>query len=275
MKTVYKNLAFIISLLFTLSIIGLAYYLFIFPERIANETHVISLMQVPELRPVMEELYIFVGISVFLGFVSTLLHLFNRNNGDESNVVYIEKFKEKKNNAKTDQKDKEESENIDVELLDIDESIKKETDQKKKAEKLLSMLANKIEASQAAIYLADKLDGKNVISLFAAYAFVLPESQTVSYEFGEGLAGQVAKEQKLINISDIPDGYIKILSGLGESNPAHLVLCPIKTNDKLYGVVEFASFKKMSKREEHLIKNAMDLLVKDMAKKQPKDKSKD
>ena len=275
MKTVYKNLAFIISLLFTLSIIGLAYYLFIFPERIANQTHVISLMQIPELRPVMEELYIFVGISVFLGFISTLLHLFNRNNSDESNVVYIEKFKEKKNNSRTDKIGKEDSDSVDIELKEIESAIQKENDQKKKAEKLLSMLAKKIEASQAAIYLADKVAGKNIISLFASYAFVLPESQTVSYEFGEGLAGQVAKQQKLINISDIPDGYIKILSGLGASNPAHLILCPIKINDKLYGVVEFASFKKMSSREEYLIKNAMDLLVKGLDKKQPKEKLKE
>src|SRR5690554_4460781 len=96
MKTLYKKLAVVTSLLFTLSIIGLSYYLFVFPERVANKTHIISLSEVSVLKPVLDELYIFVGISILLGFVSILLHLFNSNGQDESNVVYIEKFKEKR-----------------------------------------------------------------------------------------------------------------------------------------------------------------------------------
>ena len=269
MKALYKNLALITSLLFTLSIIGLAYYLFIFPERIANETHLISLMEVPELKPVLDELYIFSGVSILLGFISILLHLFNKNNDDESNVVYIEKFKEKK-----DSKDatNEQDSDVDEELQEINSKIKKEPDNKLKAEKILSYLADQLEASQAAIYLAGKKDNKNVITLFASFAFVLPESQTVSYEFGEGLAGQVAKEQKLINISDIPEGYIKILSGLGESNPAHLILCPIMKDKKLIVVAEIASFKAFNKSHEVLVEKSLSLLANDLDKGQQKEK---
>jgi putative methionine-R-sulfoxide reductase with GAF domain len=273
MKALYKNLALIISLLFTLSIIGLAYYLFIFPERIANQTHLISLMDIPALKPVLDELYIFTGVSVLLGFLSILLHLFTRNNEDDSNVVYIEKFKEKKESkGKNEGLDQEAG--VDEELKEINTSIKKEPNNKLKAEKLLSYLANQLEASQAALYIAEKKDNKNIISLFASYAFVLPESQTVSYEFGEGLAGQVAKEQKLINISDIPKGYIKILSGLGEANPAHLILCPIMKDKKLLGVAEIASFKAFKKTHETLVEKSLDLLANDLEKGQKEEKEK-
>lgn len=270
MKILYKNLALITSLLYTLSIIGLAYYLFIFPERIANQTHLISLMEVPELKPVLDELYIFSGISILLGFVSIILHLFNKNNDEESNVVYIEKFKEKKDSKETSDEDSDG--NVDEELKEINSKIKKEADNKLKAEKILSYLADQLEASQGAIYITDKKDNKNIITLFASYAFVLPESQTVSYEFGEGLAGQVAKEQKLINISDIPEGYIKILSGLGESNPAHLILCPIMKDKKLIGVAEIASFKAFNKSDEVLVEKSLALLASDLEKGQQKEK---
>lgn len=273
MKALYKNLALITSLLFTMSIIGLAYYLFIFPERIANQTHLISLMEVPELKPVLDELYIFSGISILLGFISILLHLFNKNNDDDSNIVYIEKFKEKKE-SKGKQDQSNQDADVDDELKEINASLKKEHDNKSKAEKLLSYLADQLEASQAAIYVADKKESKNIISLFAAYAFVLPESQTVSYEFGEGLAGQVAKEQKLINISDIPKGYIKILSGLGEANPAHLILCPIMKDQKLLGVAEIASFKAFKKTHETLVEKSLALLANDLDKGQQKEKEK-
>lgn len=265
MKTLYKKLALVTSLLFTLSIIGLSYYLFVFPERIANKTHLISLLDISELKPVLDELYIFVGISILLGFVSILLHLFNRNNQDESNVVYIEKFKEKRESDHTKQGQNEDH-NLDEELNDISAELKKEPDTKLKAEKLLSYLAKELEASQAAIYIAGKEDTKNVIRLFASYAFVLPESQTVSYEYGEGLAGQTAKEQKLINISDIPAGYIKILSGLGESDPASLILCPIMKDKKLLGVAEIASFKAFTNNHEKLVEKSLALLVNDFEK---------
>lgn len=261
MKALYKNLALILSLIFTLSIIGLAYYLYLFPERIANETHVISLLDIKELNPVLSELYLFTGITFLLGFSAILILIFTKNNDSENNVVYIEKFKE----SKKDQKDTVHKDAttiaIETELNEISEAVKKEKDPKKKSELLLSLLAKKLESSQAAVYKAGKSDGKNIISLFASYAFVLPESQTISYEFGEGLAGQVAKEQKLVNVSDVPKGYISILSGLGEAKPAYLVICPIKKGDELVGVAEMASFKEFTKHDENLIKQAFEMIA--------------
>ncbi len=261
MKELYKNLALILSLIFTLSIIGLAYYLYLFPERLANETHVISLMDVKELSPVLSELYILTGIVFVLGFSAILLLIFTKSNGSDNNVVYIEKFKE----SKKDQNDSKQKDAttiaLETELSEIIAAVEKEKDAKKKAELLLSLLSKKLESSQAAVYKAGKAEGKNIISLFASYAFVLPESQTISYEFGEGLAGQVAKEKRLINISDVPEGYISILSGLGESKPAHLVICPIQKEDQLVGVAEIASFKAFSKHDEKLIAKAFEMIA--------------
>ena len=260
MKAVYKNLVVILSLLFTLSIFGFAYYLYIFPERVANLTHVISLADTDLLSPVMSELYIFSLISLGLGFAVVLLSVFRNNDSNENNVVYIEKFKDKKGQKEgsgaQDKKEEEKDEDIVAMQLEVD----KESNPKKKAEKLLSLVANKIEASQASYYVAEKVEGKNMITLFAAYAFVLPESQSLSYEFGEGLAGQVAKEKKLVNISDVPEGYITILSGLGESKPAHLLISPVLDGEKLHGVVEIASFKEISKKQEKFIQEAIKIL---------------
>ncbi len=261
MKAVYKNLALILSLIFTLSIIGLAYYLYIFPERIANETSLISLMDIPQLQPVLTELYIFCGLSLAIGFAALLLFIFSRTSNDDSNVVYIEKFKDKEKNQSEGKQTDDKATAIDVELEEITTAVEKEEDAHKKADLLLSMLAKKLEASQGAIYKAGKEENRNIISLHASYAFVLPESQTVSYEFGEGLAGQVAKEQKLVNISDVPKGYISILSGLGEAKPAHLIICPIKKDNQLLGVAEIASFKKFTTHDEKLVESAVHLLA--------------
>ncbi|MBK6263658.1 GAF domain-containing protein [Marivirga sp. S37H4] len=267
MKAVYKNLALILSLIFTLSIIGLAYYLYIFPERIANQTSLISLMDVSELKPVLTELYLFCGASLALGFTAILFLIFAKNSENDSNIVYIEKFKDKKKDKGNGANSEDNESIVDDELVDISKAIGQEKDVKKQAELLLSLLAKKLEASQGAIYKAGKEEKKNIISLFASYAFVLPESQTISYEFGEGLAGQVAKEKKLINISDVPKGYINILSGLGEAKPSYLIICPIMKDSQLLGVAEIASFKKFSTHDEKLVESAVHLLAGSLIKK--------
>jgi len=274
MKVIYKNLVVVLSLLFTLSLIGLAYYLFIFPERVANLTHIIGLDETSRLAPVMKELYIFSGISLGLGFAAILFSLFSRNGDSESNVVYIEKFKDKKeqgDKASDAESDKEET---DTDVIAIKDKLKFEKDAKKKAEFALSEIANKIEASQGSVYQAVKEDGKNIITLFASYAFVLPESQTLSYEFGEGLAGQVAKEKKMVVVDEIPEGYINILSGLGESKPASLAICPIMKDEVLVGVAEIASFKEISKAQQIFIQKVLQLLS-DALQQPKKEKAKE
>jgi hypothetical protein len=122
-----------------------------------------------------------------------------------------------------------------------------------KYEKVLSRLCMKIDASQGLVYSVKKEKNKRYIELYATFAYNLPESDTMKYEFGEGLAGQVAKEGKKINIKDIPKGYITIISGLGASSPNHLAILPIKENGEVVKVVEIASFNEISNADENLI----------------------
>ena len=43
------------------------------------------------------------------------------------------------------------------------------------------------------------------------------------------------------------DEYIKIVSGMGEANPNALLVVPLIMEEKVYGVIEIASFKKFEK----------------------------
>lgn len=271
MNAFYRKFSYVISLCFMVGIIAIIYYLFIFPQRIIELTQLIDYTQVEELWPAMSELYLIVGSILGLGVIALIMNLLKKNEGEGSNVVYIEKFKEKKKSKTETGEDAQEK----VESA-LEEKIIAETqgitDKKILAEKALSLICNEIEACQAALYLSDKKDSKNIISLHASYAFVLPESQQLTYEFGEGLAGQVAKEKKMVYISDIPDGYIKILSGLGTSSPNFLLIVPLVHGDALVGVAEIASFTMMKKKTQQHIQETMNWLAEQLGKSEKKKK---
>jgi GAF domain-containing protein len=116
--------------------------------------------------------------------------------------------------------------------------------------KLLSLLAKVKEISQGAFFISDTKDGKPVIKFLTGFATPDPENTTDIFELGEGFPGQAAKDGNLINISDIPQGYLSIESGLGKSSPVSLLIVPIKLDNKVLAVIELASFHKFTADDE-------------------------
>ncbi len=106
---------------------------------------------------------------------------------------------------------------------------------------IINFIVKYLDAQIGAIYLVDK--EMTELKLTASYAFSSRKGDNYKVKFGEGLVGQAAFEKELISISEVPDDYIRIKSGLGETVPQNIVVIPIVFEKKLVGVIEIGSIK--------------------------------
>ncbi len=101
-----------------------------------------------------------------------------------------------------------------------------------------------VAAHHGAFYVAEDMgeEAETQLRLIATYGY--KERKTVSNRFkvGESIIGQAALERKSIVITQAPDDYIKISSGLGESAPTSIIAFPVLFEETVMAVIELASF---------------------------------
>lgn len=85
------------------------------------------------------------------------------------------------------------------------------------------------------------------LELKSCYAYDKRKFFEKRIEINEGLVGRCAQEAETIYLTEIPEGYISIASGLGEKSPTCLILVPLKLNDEVFGVIEMASLEIIEK----------------------------
>lgn len=115
-----------------------------------------------------------------------------------------------------------------------------------------------LKASVGGIFMADENpdDPKRPsYSLISAFAYDRKRIFNKKYEHSEGLVGACAAERDIIVLTEIPDNYIEITSGLGDANPNSIILAPlVNDNDEVLGVIEVASLQRFETHEIEFVK---------------------
>lgn len=116
---------------------------------------------------------------------------------------------------------------------------------------LIKALVKYLDALQGGVFLTSE-DNHDQLHLISAFAFDRKKYLERTLRTGEGLVGTCALEMKTINLTDVPEDYTLIRSGLGDAPPNNILIVPVKYEKNLVGVLELASMRKFNETEVSL-----------------------
>jgi PAS domain S-box-containing protein len=115
---------------------------------------------------------------------------------------------------------------------------------------VLAEIVSYMKANQGSIFtLEQEGTSDEHLKLMSSRAWNRKKFLEKRIEMGQGLVGQAAIEKSTIYMTDVPEDYIVITSGLGESNPRSIIIVPLKNEERVVGILEMASFKKFESFE--------------------------
>jgi HAMP domain-containing protein/CheY-like chemotaxis protein/signal transduction histidine kinase len=114
---------------------------------------------------------------------------------------------------------------------------------------IMSELTPLVGAQHGAFFMMESPDGEGddfELRLLSSYGYKQRKNVPTRFKIGEGLVGQSALELKPILITQAPDDYVRITSGLGEAAPVNVIVLPVLFEEQVLAVVELGSFQRFS-----------------------------
>ncbi len=126
----------------------------------------------------------------------------------------------------------------------LNEKIRGEKDLPTTATNIITYLCEYLGAKVGAFYVFGA--ETKMLQLLGTYAYQERKNISSEFKLGEGMVGQAGLEKKSIMITECPDDYIHVSSGLGNTPPRNIVLYPVVLGDVLMGVMEIGWLKEPS-----------------------------
>jgi HAMP domain-containing protein/CheY-like chemotaxis protein/signal transduction histidine kinase len=114
---------------------------------------------------------------------------------------------------------------------------------------IMSELTPLVGSQHGAFFMMESPDGEGdefELRLLSTYGYKQRKNVPNKFKLGEALIGQAALEQKPILVTQAPEDYVRISSGLGEGTPINLMVLPVLFEDQVLAVIELASFQRFS-----------------------------
>lgn len=238
MKTRRKLTVFLIVYIIISVIVGLSAFKYLAPKFISANTII--------------GIYALLSVCVALYVISQLKNLIVTTGGTGSTTAadYFadqdQKERERKEQEKIDKELKRRREaeikkTIAEKVEEMTQDTEQLTDPEKYFDQLLINFSKAIMIVQGVAYTLNRQT--QTYSIASTFAYYTTDTSR-TFALGEGIPGQVAKDKKTLFINDVPEGYIKIVSGLGTSSPRYMGVIPITHNDETIALLEISTFEK-------------------------------
>ncbi len=115
---------------------------------------------------------------------------------------------------------------------------------------VINHVAPYLKAQIGAIYIAKNSE----LMLAGTYAFHYRKENTSIIRPGQGFVGQAAEEKKPIIFTEVPDDYVKINSGLGNTSPKNIIVYPLFYEERVKGVIEIGAVREFGDLDLQFLK---------------------
>lgn len=133
---------------------------------------------------------------------------------------------------------------------DLNDCIRGEQDVISLGRNVITTLTKLLDMQIGALY---HIDEGERLKLSASYAYTERKNLSNEFKLGEGLVGQAALERECIQLTNVPDDYVKIVSALGDTVPKHIVTLPFEHEGTVQGVIELGSIKEVTELQMNLL----------------------
>jgi hypothetical protein len=134
------------------------------------------------------------------------------------------------------------------------EIVREQNEVRAFSERTIKGLVQFLKVNQAGLFiLTEEETGESFLELTAAYAYERKKFVEKKIPLGEGLVGQCFMEGESIYMTDVPQNYVHITSGLGEATPRCLFLLACKAKNRVEAVLELASFEPLSEYQRDFL----------------------
>lgn len=139
--------------------------------------------------------------------------------------------------------------------------IQNQSDIRKLGDSVIKFMVQYTQSNQASLFVVPVEYDHEHLQLVSCYAWNKKRYLNMSINKHEGLVGQCWYERQPILLTQVPEDYIQISSGLGDALPRCVYISPIKMNNEVYGVLELASFSRFKDFEIDFINKACESIA--------------
>jgi methyl-accepting chemotaxis protein len=208
-------------------------------------------------HPALVTVYFVLGITFLIGAFTIWSSL------NYKNEVIV--FREKQRETGMEDKENSTTGESSISLDHIMENLKQAKNEAEIIQSGLHAVCDQLKAGQGALYLVQEDNGHKKVELKSGFALNMAENAHVVYELGEGLIGQAAATGKVLYIDDVPEGYVKILSGLGSASPRFLLIVSLIQQNNILGVMEIASFTPLDEQQRKFAEESARLIAENLS----------